>query len=104
MKKDGSLGSADLVGIIKEVAPTKDAKTDQELGVTEFQTKYFPHPVYIDEALGMYEHLGSRLLTKDVPFSWNPLKLWSSFSALGERLKAKGVEGNYKGEGLTLGG
>lgn len=104
MKKDGVLGSADLVGVIKEVAPTGKVQTDAELGVEEFQTKYFPHPVYVDEARSMYQYLGSRSITKDVPFSWNPFKLWASFKGLGERLKAKGIEGNYNGEGLVLGG
>lgn len=104
MKKDGALGKANLVGVIKEVAPVSGAPTDAELGVNEFNTKYFPHPLFIDEAKDMYAQLGSRSLTSDVPFSWNPFTLWASFKGLGERLKAKGLEGNMKGEGLTLGG
>ena len=30
-----------LVGVIKEVAPTKQAETDEKLGVGEFQASYF---------------------------------------------------------------
>lgn len=37
-------------------------------------------------------------------FSWNPFTLWSGWKTLGARLKSKKIEGNYKGEGLTLGG
>jgi len=39
-----------------------------------------------------------------VAFSWNPFTLWSGWKTLGARLKSKKIEGNYKGEGLTLGG
>ena len=92
-----------MVGIIKQVAP-QGAKTDTELGVGEFQEKYFPHPVYIDEKLDAYKYLGSRSILKDVPFSWNPFKLYSSFTELGKRLKDKNIEGNLVGEGATLGG
>lgn len=104
MKKEGKLGKADLIGIIKEVAPCPTAQTDEELGVGEFQKTYFDYPLYIDEDLGFYKYLGSRSLIKDVPFSWNPFTLYNSFKELGTRLKTKNVEGNYKGEGLTLGG
>lgn len=104
MKKEGSLGNADLIGIIKEVAPCSGAKTDEELGVGEFQSKYFDYPLYIDEELGFYKYLGSRSLLKDVTFSWNPFTLYNSFKEVGARTSSKKVEGNYKGEGLTLGG
>ena len=36
-----SLGKAPLVAVIKEVAPTKKAATDEILGVAAFQREYF---------------------------------------------------------------
>ena len=33
-----------------------------------------------------------------------PLKTWRSLRAVGDRMKAKGIEGNMVGEGLLLGG
>lgn len=104
MKNEGKLGKANLIGIIKEVAPCSTAETDEELGVGEFEKTYFNFPLYIDEEKGFYKYLGSRSLTRDVPFSWNPYTLYKSFQDLGKRLKEKNVDGNYKGEGLTLGG
>ena len=38
--KNPGLKKVPLVGIIKEVAPTKQAETDEKLGVGEFQSKY----------------------------------------------------------------
>lgn len=105
MKKAGLLGSADLVGIIKEVAPCATAKTDEELGTTEFEEKYFPHPLFIDEAMDSYKVLGDRSLVKDIPIMrWNVFAMYSDFKSMGARLKAKKVEGNMKGEGIKLGG
>lgn len=69
----------------------------------DFNKNYFPYPLYIDEEMEMYKYLGSRKLTQ-LPFTWNPFKLYRSFKAIGERIKAKGLEGNMRGEGLTLGG
>mmetsp|Transcript_16715 Transcript_16715/g.21472 ORF Transcript_16715/g.21472 Transcript_16715/m.21472 type:complete len:138 (+) Transcript_16715:308-721(+) len=103
MQKEGALGKANLIGVIKEVAPCATAETDEELGVEEFQSKYFPYPLYLDEEKGMYSYLGSRKLTS-LPFTWNPFKLYKSFKAIGERIKEKNLEGNMRGEGLTLGG
>ena len=72
MHKEGLLGSTDLVGIVKEVAPCKGAQTDEELGLGEFQEKYFPHPLYIDEKKDAYKYLGDRSLLKDISiFRWN---------------------------------
>jgi hypothetical protein len=103
MKSAGKLGNSELVGIIKEVAPCSTAKTDEELGVSEFENNYFPYPLYLNEDYGMYKYLGNRKIT-GLAFSWNPFKLYSGFKEIGERIKAKKLEGNYKGEGLTLGG
>ena len=39
--KHPDLKRVPLVGLIKEVAPTKQAETDEKLGVGEFQASYF---------------------------------------------------------------
>ena len=104
----GEYNGAKLFAVIKEVAPVSGAATDAELGVGEFQSKYFPHPVYLDKDLKFYEHLGKKsLLTQLSPwniYSWNPVRLYSDFVALGQRMKDKGLEGNLKGEGFVQGG
>lgn len=91
--------------MIKEVAPTAQAATDEVLGVGEFQSKYFKdYPVYLDESLEFYCYLGNKSLMKQKLWTWNPFKLYSSFKNLGTRLKEKNVEGNLVGEGLVQGG
>lgn len=102
-RKD-ELGDTKLVGVVKEVAPTKGAATDVELGLGEFQEKYFRYPVYLDTNWTFYEALGSKSLLWQSWSSWNPFTVYSDLNALGARLKSKGIEGNYNGEGFTKGG
>lgn len=102
-RKD-ELGETELVGVVKEVAPTKGAATDEELGLGEFQEKYFRYPVFLDENRTFYEALGNRNLLWQPWSSWNPLSVYADLNALGARLKSKGIEGNYKGEGFVKGG
>lgn len=98
-------GETKLVGIIKEVAPTKGVATDEELGVAEFQEKYFKDfPVYLDLDLVFYEAFGKRNLLFQSWSSWNPFAVYGDLKSLGDRLKRKGIEGNLKGEGFTQGG
>lgn len=101
----GDFRGAKLVGIIKEVAPVGKVKTDAELGVGEFQKKYFNNnPVFIDEEKLFYSFLGNKSLLSQPLHSWNPFTLYSDFKKLNERTKTKGVEGNLAGEGLLKGG
>lgn len=96
------LSTLPLVGIIKEIAPTKRAQSDEELGVGEFQRKYFKDcDLYLDEKMQFYQVLGSRKLS--LP-TWNPFELWRGYQELTERMKPKSIEGNMVGEGVTLGG
>ena len=90
------------------MAPCSTAKSDTELGVSDFQLNYFNNnPLYLDSELSFYKYLGNgevpRTLTS-LPFSWNPFKIYASFKAIGERIKSKNLEGNFRGEGLNLGG
>lgn len=105
MAKNGDLGKTRLIGLVKEIAPCATAKNDEELGVAEFQSKYFAgYPLYLDESKAFYNALGNRKITSDLEGSWNPLTVWQGFKSIGERIKAKNLEGNFRGEGLTLGG
>ena len=77
-----------LFGIIKEVAPIKGVDTDEELGVAEFQSKYFgDYPVYLDADKMFYALLGNRGLLSQSWSSWNPFNWYASFKALKARLQ-----------------
>jgi hypothetical protein len=79
------------------VAPVSGAATDAELGVTEFQSKYFGnHPLYMDKERKFYEALGNKSLFAQPLHSWNPFTLYSDFKKLMSRQKDKGIEGNLK--------
>jgi len=105
MAAAGLLGkSTRLVGLVKEIAPCATAKTDEELGVAEFQKNYWNNNVlYLDEAKAFYSALGDRKIT-NLKGSWNPFEVWKGLKSIGERIKEKNLEGNMRGEGLVLGG
>ena len=101
-------GKQRLVGVVKEVAPTKQAANDTVLGVGEFQRDYFKgSELYLDEDKAFYAYLGNRrLLTlggtlKALLLPWRTIR---SFRDVGRRMKEKNIEGNMVGEGLLLGG
>ncbi len=101
----GEFSGVKLIGVIKEVAPVKGAETDEILGVGVFQSDYFlNNPVFIDENKEFYSYLGGNSLLAQPLHTWNPFSLYADFKSLGARLKAKGVEGNLKGEGFLKGG
>ena len=83
----------------------KGAATDAELGVDEFQVKYFDnHPLYLDEEKQFYAYMGNKSLWAQKLTTWNPFKLYSDFQSMSGRVKEKGVDGNLKGEGFLKGG
>lgn len=101
-------GKQRLVGVVKEVAPTKQAANDTVLGVGEFQRDYFKgSDLYIDEDKAFYAYLGNRrLLTlggtlKALLLPWRTV---GAIRDIGKRMTAKNIEGNMIGEGLLLGG
>lgn len=101
----GEYSGARLVGIIKEVAPVKGAETDEELGVAEFQEKYFHNfPVYIDQERSFYSFMGNNNLLFQKLHTWNPFQLYSDYKFLKTRLDTKELSGNLAGEGLLKGG
>lgn len=92
---DKPLAGFGLFGIIKETSV-------DDKGLFDF-TGFFPYPLYKDVNLDFYMALGNRKLS----LPWNP---WTFIKGIfwvrriGKRLKAKNIEGNLVGEGLTKGG
>jgi hypothetical protein len=98
---ENRLQSATLIGVIKEVAPTADARDDAELGVKNFQDIYFPFPLYLDSERKFYDAiLGNRQLS----LGWNPINWVRWYLQFKDRINSKNITGNYKGEGFQLGG
>jgi len=100
-KKEFGLNTK-LIGICKEIAPTADGKvrTDEELGVNEYQMKYFGGlPLYVDDKKSFYDAFGRNYISLGYnPFNW----LWLIFKAFG--IICGNVSGNLAGEGVILGG
>lgn len=95
------------MGIIKEVAPTTKVENDSALGVGAFERDYFPYALYLDEAKAFYQYLGNRkffTLRSAASALSNPLGLYRSIKAIGQRMQAKNIEGNLAGEGNLQGG
>ena len=96
-----------LVGVIKEVAPTKQAETDEKLGVGEFQKMYFNgRKMYLDEDRAFYKFIGNRKITDSFKLTTllRPWKIYGEFKAMGRRMKSKKIEGNMVGDGIVQGG
>jgi len=103
MVEAGKFGTAKLFGLVKEVAPVGKWATDAELGVQEFADTYFSHgEVFLDTDTVFVKALGEKSIFKSLA-SWNPITIFKSLRYDGERLKAKGVEGNMAGEGIKSG-
>lgn len=78
-RKDKPLDGFGLWGLVKETG------VDDE-GLAEFQSGFFPHPLYRDESKVFYDALGNRKVKLT---TWNPFKLWSGMKQMGNRLKGK---------------
>ena len=95
------------MAIVKEVAPTKDAATDAELGVGDFQNKYFgSRPTYMDREQSFFHVLGAKpfsLWTLLGRLSLNPFSGFG-LGVFGERWKKQGIEQNLKGDYRLKGG
>lgn len=89
------------------MAPCATAKTDEELGINEFSTKYFANAdgLYLDQERVFVSALGNRTLKLFT--SWKPWRIIKDFRAAAdkvEQMKGRGIEGNMRGEGLIAGG
>lgn len=83
-----------IFGIVKEVG------VDDE-GLAEFESTFFPYPLYRDESQMFYNALGLRKMSVK---SWNPFKIFRGLREVYKRLTKKNISGNMKGEGLIQGG
>lgn len=77
-----------------------------DLGLADFHQNYFTYPLYRDVNLDFYRALGDGKITDGMTWSGmlNPFKIYREINKMSKRLKSKGLEGNYKGEGLKTGG
>lgn len=95
--------------MVKEEELPEPVEQEKMRGLVEFQNDYFGGgPMYLsDEARTLYEYLGNQpiftlgTLGKAL---LNPLKARREMKEMGERMKAKSVEGNMVGDGLVKGG
>lgn len=93
--KDKLLDGFNIFGVVKEAGSGVD-----DDGLEEFYRKYFSYPLYLDRKKEFYAALGGRTLSFTSLFGLIP----KSFGSLGQRLKEKQIEGNFKGEGFLQGG
>mmetsp|Transcript_24998 Transcript_24998/g.42740 ORF Transcript_24998/g.42740 Transcript_24998/m.42740 type:complete len:141 (-) Transcript_24998:308-730(-) len=95
--------SVPVYAVCKEV----EQPDSDELGIAEFAEKYFCGPLFLDTDRAFYDLLGNKpifgLRTLGGALL-NPLKARREMKEMGERMDAKGIEGNMKGDGLAKGG
>jgi len=83
---------------VREVAPSKNAKTDEKLGVGVYETEYMQAPVFYDSKAQIISALGEKVGVGSI-FSM----LWKISAALA-RMKEKKIEGNQVGDYSRKGG
>ena len=84
-----------IFGVVKETG------VDDE-GLAEFFNSYFSYPLFCDKSYSFYQALGDRKVS--VKFVFNPVSLFTLACDAYNRITSKGIQGNYKGEGLVQGG
>jgi len=73
-------------------------------GLSEFQSKFYPRDLYLDSDLAFYKALGDRKLRIPLRSLLNPFRAYRTIKEMNARLKARNIEGNLVGEGITQGG
>jgi len=99
--------SLPVFAVVKETEAAEPVEADKLLGLEEFENKYFCGPLYHDEERVFWEALGNQPIFTLGGLGkalLNPLKVRRDLKAMGERMKAKGLEGNMMGDGLAKGG
>ena len=105
----GALAGEDVpvCAIVKE-EELVDVEADKLLGLEEFESKYFCGPLYLtDKERSLYELLGNKPIFTFGTLGkalLNPFKFKRELDEMGARMKAKNLEGNMVGDGLTKGG
>jgi hypothetical protein len=95
LQKKQAFGGFGVLGIIKETGV-------DDQGVVEFEEDCFRFPLFCDKSYSFYQALGDRKLS--VNFILNPISLFSIVCDTYQRITSKGIQGNFKGEGLVQGG
>jgi AhpC/TSA antioxidant enzyme len=79
----------------------KETSVDDE-GLVDFVRDYFSFDLYRDEGLSLYSALGNRSIFSFT--TWNPWRWYQWLKNVSNRLQAKNITGNFKGEGIVQGG
>lgn len=98
--------SVPVHAVVKEEELT-DVAAEKMLGLEDFQKSYFCGELFQDPERKFYEFLGSKPIFTLGGLGralLNPFKFRRELKEMGERQKAKGIEGNMQGDGLTKGG
>ena len=98
-----------VFAVVKEVeAPEEDdVPAEKMLGLADFEEQYFCGGLYHDAERVFWTALGNKPIFTFGTIGKaliNPLKARREMKAMGERMKAKSVEGNMVGDGLAKGG
>ena len=73
-----------------------------DAGLAKFHKSYFPYPTFCDKSYSFYQALGDRKVS--INFVFNPFSLFNFICEAYQRITSKGIQGNFKGEGLVQGG
>lgn len=98
-----------VIAVVKEVEKPAEEEVPEEkmLGLADFETQYFCGPLYHDPERVFWTALGNKPIFTLGTLGRaiiNPLKARREMKQMGERMKAKSVEGNMVGDGLAKGG
>ena len=96
-----------VFAVVKEVEAEDEVPAEKMLGVDEFEKQYFCGPLFHDPERIFWTALGNKPifgLGTLGQMLLNPLKARREMKEMGERMKAKQVEGNMVGDGLAKGG
>ena len=77
---------------------------DTTLGIEAFEKQYFCGPMYHDQDMAFYKHLGRKKIGVPLGKLLRPWAAVADIRAMSKKIKEGKVEGNLKGEGIVKGG